>query len=527
MQLKKTIGTVGLLCTSLSCMIGSGWLFGSFYAAEIAGPAAILSWLIGGCLIIFIALSFAELSCTFPFSGGIVLYSYFSHGRFVSFIMSWLAWLSCVAAAPSEVQATLQYLSQYFPSLITQVDGGTVLSNIGLVWATICMLLFSALNIAGIKTLIKYNNAVAIWKVLIPFATVFILAFTHFDTDNFTSQGFMPNGTESVFEALSAIAVFSYLGFRESTSLAGEVKNPQRAIPLSVIGSVIICMILYTTMQVVFIGSVDSSMITQGWSHINFSYDSGPFAGLAIHLGLAWLANIIALDSVVTPSGTALVYTATTSRLLYAMGKSKSIPSFFSLLNRHGIPYLAIAINFIIGLLLFFPLPTWTKLVKFQASAIVMAYAVGPVALSSLRKLAPEVKRPFKIPFPVFTSAVTFCICNYLVYWTGWETNAYLLIGILFGGTFYLLYNSTVSKQPLHITSTLWLIPHFCSLGIVSKCGTYDGGLNILSNGYDILVLTILSIIVYVLAYKSCLDTKTSKTHRGDIDPTLFEGSDV
>ncbi len=527
MQLKKAIGSFGLLCTSLSCMIGSGWLFGSFYAAEIAGPAAILSWIIGGSLIIFIALSFAELSCTFPFSGGIVLYSYFSHGQFVSFIMSWLAWLSCVAAAPSEVQATLQYISQYFPLLITKVPGGAVLSFIGLVWATILMFFFSILNVMGVKTLIKYNNLLAGWKVIVPVLTIVILGFSGFHTENFTSAGFMPNGIKSVFEALSAIAVFSYLGFRESTSLAGEVKNPQRAIPLSVVGSVLICMIIYTLMQVVFIGTVSPDMFKEGWSSLKFSYDTGPFAGLAIHLGLAWLANIIALDSIVTPSGTALVYTATTSRLLYAMGKSKTLPSFFTILNTNSVPYLAIVINFFVGLLLFLPLPTWTKLVKFQASAIVMAYAVGPIALLSLRQQASHIKRHFKIPCAPFISIITFCICNCLVYWTGWETNSYLLVSVIIGVIFYIVYTALVCHEKIHIKPALWLIPHFSFLGLISKFGNFDGGTGQIPHGTDIVLLSTLSLIVYFIAYKLKLSDIDSKKNQQEIDSSLFDGSDV
>ena len=106
--LKKEISSFGLLMTSLSAMIGSGWLLSSMVAAKLAGPAAILSWVIGGVMIAFIATCFSELSTAFPVAGGIARYGQFSHGTCASFIISWLAWLSCVAVAPTEAQAILQ-----------------------------------------------------------------------------------------------------------------------------------------------------------------------------------------------------------------------------------------------------------------------------------------------------------------------------------------------------------------------------------------------------------------------------------
>ena len=348
MQLKKTISSIGLLCTSLSCMIGSGWLLGSYYAAKIAGPAAIISWIIGGLLIIFIALCFSELSTTFPLSGGIVMYSYFSHGEFVSFIMSWLAWLSCVAAAPSEVQATIQYASQYYPWLIVDPNNTAMLSSQGMLIAAILMLLFSYLNIIGIKTMVKFNNYLAVWKVFIPIFAAISLMTYRFEWQNFQASTFIPHGPQSIFEALSAVVVFSYLGFRESTSLAGEAKNPTKSIPISVVGSVLVCMVVYTIVQTSFIGAVSHDALANGWRNITVINGNAPIATLAMHVGIAWLASLIAIDAIVTPSGTGLVYTATTSRLLFAMSKSKNLPHIFSRLSDNGVPVNAIILNFII-----------------------------------------------------------------------------------------------------------------------------------------------------------------------------------
>ena len=96
MKFKKDISNWGLLMTSLGAMIGSGWLFGALYGAQIAGPASVFSWMLGGVLLIIIGLNYAELSTALPLAGGISRYTHITHGSMISFSVTWLAWLSCV-----------------------------------------------------------------------------------------------------------------------------------------------------------------------------------------------------------------------------------------------------------------------------------------------------------------------------------------------------------------------------------------------------------------------------------------------
>ena len=115
-----------LFMLSMNGIIGSGWLFAPMYAAKIAGPAAIISWLIGGIAAILIALTFAELSTMLPVAGGTAHIPQLSHGAFASFLLSWIAWITSLMLAPIEVQAVLQYSSLFFPSL-THIVNGNVL----------------------------------------------------------------------------------------------------------------------------------------------------------------------------------------------------------------------------------------------------------------------------------------------------------------------------------------------------------------------------------------------------------------
>src|SRR4029079_15492186 len=157
MTLNRRFTPLNLLMLSINGMIGSAWLFAPLYAAKIAGSAAIIAWLIGGVATAIIALTFAELSVLLPVAGGTAQIPQLSHGTFTSFILSWIAWLSALTMAPIEVQAVLQYASTYFVSLIHTVKGAAVLTNLGLIWATLLMLLFCIINIVSFKGLVRFN----------------------------------------------------------------------------------------------------------------------------------------------------------------------------------------------------------------------------------------------------------------------------------------------------------------------------------------------------------------------------------
>jgi len=172
MHLKRSIGTWGLLFAAIGGIVGSGWLLGPFNAAQIAGPASILSWVIGGALMMVVAMTFAELSSTFPLAGGTVRFLQLSHGPLVSFTMAWVGWISAAAVAPIETMALLQYSSNYIPGLMHTVQGTNVLTLMGIFVAACLMLVMCFINAMGAKFLSKANASVVIFKVAIPVLTL-------------------------------------------------------------------------------------------------------------------------------------------------------------------------------------------------------------------------------------------------------------------------------------------------------------------------------------------------------------------
>src|SRR5213079_1429737 len=152
-RLRREIGFVGILFTSVGSIIGSGWLFGALTASQVAGPAALISWVIGGAVTLLLALVHAELGGMYPVAGGSARFPHYAFGSMIGFAAGWFAFLGAVTTAPIEVEAALQYASNYISGLTTTSGDTVVLTATGYVVAAALMLLFSAINVMGVRWL--------------------------------------------------------------------------------------------------------------------------------------------------------------------------------------------------------------------------------------------------------------------------------------------------------------------------------------------------------------------------------------
>lgn len=505
MELNRRFSPINLLMLSINGMIGSAWLFAPLYAAKIAGSGAIIAWIIGGGATALIALTFAELSVLLPVAGGTAQIPQLSHGSFTSFIVSWVAWLSALTMAPIEVQAVLQYASTYFPSLTHSVDGTPILTSLGMCWATLLMLSLCIINIASFKGLIRFNFILFLFKVCVIFLTIFMLIKVNFHTENFAGIGQAAVTSSGWHAILAAVAsggiAFAFTGFKHGVELAGEAKKLAIAIPLAIVGSVVCCLILYMGLQIAFIGALKPEALANGWQHLSFVGDVGPFAGLAAGLGLIWLLKLLYVDAAVSPLGAGLIYVTSTARILYAMSKIGYVPGFLSRISKNNFPVSAIFANFVIGMCLFLPFKGWSAMVSFLVSAMVISYAVGPIALLCLRLELPNEKRHFRLPFPKIICLLAFYFCNLLSYWTGWDTVNKLAIAILMGVIIFSVayLRGKLKATSLGMKSVLWIVPYFLGLTLISYLGAF-GGKNIIPFGWDFLVIAIFSMIILYLA---------------------------
>ncbi|MDF1796388.1 MAG: APC family permease [Coxiellaceae bacterium] len=503
MTLRKDLSRFALLFASVGGIVGSGWLLGPFYTAKVAGPAAILSWAIGGLLMMVIAFTFAELSTSYPVAGGMVRFAQFSHGVFTSFTMAWISWLAAVMVAPIETMAAIQYAGNYFPLLVHSMDGHTSLTGMGIVVAGALMLLMCIINCFAVKIFAKSNSVIVSWKLLIPIITCIALAAHHFDSSNFTQHGgFIPLGWHGVLQALpTAGVIFSFIGYSPAIQLAGEARNPARAVPFAIIGSLLIAIVLYVIIETVFIGALPSSSIAHGWANLAYAGDAGPIAGLVSALGVVWLMRLIYIDAFISPAGTAFIYTASTARINIAMSQNGYMPEVLQKINSHGSPVWAIGINFIVGLIFFLPFPGWQSMVSFIVSCFVLAYAIGPISCAVLRHIAPDVKRPFKVPCVRSFCLVAFIICNLIVYWTGWGVVWKMMITILIGyGLLTIEHHYSGKVKELDMMKGAWIFPYLIGLSIISYIGDFGGGRQWLAFGWDFLVIAIFSAAIFYYA---------------------------
>jgi amino acid transporter len=505
-ELTRRFSPFNMLLLSINGMIGSAWLFAPLYAAKIAGSTALIAWLIGGGATILIALTFAELSTLLPIAGGTTRLPQLSHGALTSFTMSWVAWLSCVTMPPIEVQATLQYASAYFPSLTHMVSGAPVLTGFGLLCAGIIMLLLCLVNIGSFKGLVQFNFVLFTFKMIVIALVIVMLIKTSFHPTNFSTAGYSLSSFHNNWHAiLTAVATggiaFAFTGFKHSVELAGETKNSQLAIPLGIIGSVVCCLLLYLGLQVAFIGALSPAALINGWQQLTFTQEVGPFVGIAGLLGLAWLVKLLYIDAAVSPLGAGFVYVTSTSRIIFAMSKNGYLSSVLSKLNSNRFPIWAIALNFVVGMFLFLPLPGWQNMVSFLVSAVVISYAMGPITVICLRHQLPNTKRPFHLPAATPLCLLAFYCCNLISFWTGWDTMSKLGIALAVGFILFTIayVRGGVDKSRLGLKAAVWIIPYLGGLTLISYLGSF-GGKNIIPFGWDFLVIGIFSVVIFYLA---------------------------
>src|SRR5690349_17931412 len=243
-DLHRSIGFWGLLFISLGSIIGSGWLLGALDAATVAGPASLISWILAVVLLLTLALVHAELSTAYPVAGGTARFPYFAFGGLAGFTAGWAAYLQAVTIAPIEVEAAISYLNStdWAQKHLNMLNDNGTLNGLGLLIASVAMLLFTVINLYGAKLLSESNSAVVIWKTAVPILAIVVIMSVTFHGSNFSSGngGFAPFGAHGVFAALPAGVVFALQGFEQAVQMGGEAKNPQKHMSRAIISAMFI-----------------------------------------------------------------------------------------------------------------------------------------------------------------------------------------------------------------------------------------------------------------------------------------------
>jgi amino acid transporter len=506
-HLRRDVGFWGLMFVSLGSIIGSGWLLGALTAAKLAGPASLLSWVLAAVMLALLALVHAELGAAYPIAGGTARFPAFAFGPLAGFTAGWMAWLQAVSIAPIEVEATLSYSDHigWVHDNVTMLHKDGTLTGTGLIIASIFMLLFIVINIVGVKLLSESNSITVVWKTAIPLLTIAVLVLLTFHAGNFSAGGgFAPFGAHGVFAALPAGVVFALQGFEQAIQLAGEAKRPQQDISRAVITATAIGTVVYILLEIAFIGALDPGHLAHGWANPIGEGDFGPYATLATGAGAAWLAWMLYADAVVSPAGTGLVYTATSSRLSYALGREKALPKQVAKVSMKGVPIVSILIAFVVGELCFLPFPSWSKLVGLVTEATAIMYAFAPISLTALRMRDPERPRPYRLPAFKVLAPLSFVAANLIIYWSGFQAEWKLGLASILGLIIFGITRATLpaaERTPLRLRSSAWVWPWFGAMVIIGAIGRY-GGSNTIPDWWDIVVVAIWALVVYYVAVR-------------------------
>ncbi|WP_018178451.1 APC family permease [Jongsikchunia kroppenstedtii] len=533
-KLDRGVGFWGLLWASEGSLIGSGWLFGALTAASIAGPSAIIAWIIASIIVILLALVHAELGGMFAVSGGTSRFPHYAFGGFAGAAFGWFSYIQAATVAPIEVLAAIQYMSTASWASGLYNGSDNTLTASGVWMAVALMVFFVILNLVGVRWLSRFNSTLTIWKVGLPILAVIVLMAVSFHSHNFSAGGgFFVHGAElkSILIAIpSGGIVFAMLGFEQAVQLGGEARNPSRDLPLAVITSILLAAVLFVLIQVAFIGALEPKLLAEAHTWTNLSdatmmkqnpdleaLNKGPFWQVATLAGLGWLAVLLRIDAVLSPGGTGLIYVTTSSRLTFGLSRNGYLPRAFEWTSgRSRVPWFGVLVTAAIGLLFLLPFPSWSKLVGVVTSASVMMYAGAPLAFGALRLQKPDLPRPYRLPWGPVLAPVAFIFANFIVYWSGWQTYttlmAVMVIGaILIGVSMALKLNPAMPEMDWQ--GAIWVLPYLVGMGVISYFGGFGeggiiGGVGVFSDvwvggrgalglWWDMLALAVFSLVIY------------------------------
>ncbi|MGE3251943.1 MAG: amino acid permease [Hyphomonadaceae bacterium] len=432
-ELKRTLGPLNLVSLGVGCIIGAGiFVITGTAAANFAGPAVIISFIISGLACVFAALCYAELASTMPVPGSAYTYSYVTMGEVFAWAMGWLLLLEYGVAASTVAAGWTGYVVSLlgdFGVIIPETlsrstlqfqDGVLQMTNSFNLVGALGILAVTFLLVLGVSESATVNNVIVFIKVsvLLAFIAVGVLYvnpanWTPFIPEN---EGGFSYGWAGVFRAASLV-FFAYVGFEAVSTAAGEAKNPQRDLPIGILGSLFIVTILYMAVSAVMTGivpfrelavpepiAVAVDRMNPTWAIISWPFtESGQ---------LNLFSLIIKIGAFTGLSSVMLVLMFGQTRVFYQMARDGLIWRVFSVVNPRfktpatGTLLLGIIIAVAAAVL---PLGVLGDLVSLGTA---LAFAIVCISVMYLRRHEPGLPRPFKVPFYPLTPilGVIFCV---------------------------------------------------------------------------------------------------------------------
>jgi len=432
-ELKRNIGTFGAASVGIANIIGAGIFVLSGVAAGIAGPAVILSFLIAGVIAMFTALSAAELSSFITETGASYAYTKKAFGRFWSFLVGWFKYFDYMVGGAAVSVGFAAYLTSLFT-----LEGALpiLIAAIGL------PIILCALNILGVKEATRTTSIMVLIKI---FAIVLLLMVggfylaQHFDVGHYTpffatGYGGMLNGAAVIF--------FVFIGFNTVTMMSEETKNPQKTIPRALMIAFAVTFVLYMCVAFLMIGILD-------WH--DESNDAHPLGSIALIVSENHMFfDFISFSALIASGSVVLSSILGGTRASFAMGRDHLLPQRFGKVSKKfGTPYFSIivggAIIVIFAGIFYNSIDTIASIVNFGS---LFTYLFVNLSLIKLRRLKPDIERPFQVPLYPIVPIIGAVSCIALMYFLSDSAKivsvTYAIIGLVI---FFFIY-----RKPKHIS---------------------------------------------------------------------------
>ncbi|WP_293743796.1 amino acid permease [uncultured Pedobacter sp.] len=454
--LKRTLGPINLILIGVGLTLGAG-LFSitGLAAANHSGPAVTLSFVIAALGCGFAALCYAEFASMIPVAGSAYTYSYATMGELFAWIIGWDLVLEysvgCATVAISWSQYLTRFLASlhiYLPPQLTlspfetaKLADGSVVHGIINIPAALVVVLMTAILIRGTKGSAIVNGIIVFLKVGV--VLVFIaLGWQYIDPANYhpyipeNTGTFGQFGWSGVLRG-AGLVFFVFIGFDAVAASAQETKNPARDLPIGIIGSLVVCTVLFGLFGHVMTGLANYKEFANSGAPVAIAIEKTPYA---------WLSQAIILAILVGYTSVILIDLMAQSRMFYSISKDGLLPKMFSDVHtKFKTPYKSnIILCLFIGL--FAAFVPMNVVGEMTSIGTLLAFLMVCVGILILRKTNPEAKRPFRVPLVPLIPILGILTCIAMMVFLPWETWLRLAVWLAIGLAIYFGYGKKNSK---------------------------------------------------------------------------------